>query len=141
MNQPSAGFEIVEHTADVGILGWGRDLPELFAAMARGLFDVIAGAETVRAVNERPVALEAESMEDLLHAWLDELNTLHQIEGELYHDFDLRTDGLRLTATVRGEPLDPLRHDLRTEVKAVTWHDLRVDHTADGYEAYVLLDI
>jgi len=141
VSQPPAGFEIIEHTADVAILGWGPGLPEVFAAMARGLFDVIAGAETVRAVTERSVTLEADSHEELLHAWLDELNTLHQIEGELYRDFSVRIDGLRLEADVRGEPLDRLRHDLRTEVKAITWHELRVDPTAEGYEAYVLLDI
>ena len=134
-------FEVFEHTADVGIRGWGSDLPELFAAMGRGLFAVIADPDSVHTNLRHPLHLESDSLEDLLHEWLDELNAFHQIHGELYGAFTVNITGNRLEAMVEGEAIDHDRHGLRVEVKAVTWHDLRIEKTADGYEAFVLLDI
>lgn len=134
-------YEIVEHTADVGVRGRGNTLDELFAGMARGLFALIADLETVHPTVERRVELERDTPEELLHAWLDELNAMHQIRGELYAEFEPTVDGIRLTATVRGEPIDLDRHRLGTEIKAITWHDLAVRQTAEGYEAEVLLDV
>jgi SHS2 domain-containing protein len=134
-------FEILEHTADVGVRARGRDLPELFRNAAHGLFAVIAGTESVRAVRERSIELEADSVPDLLHGWLEELNALHQIERELYVEFEATIEGLHLRARVRGESIDPSRHDLHTEVKAVTWHDFEVREIEGGWEARVLLDI
>ncbi len=158
MDRPPFGFEPVDHTADAAIRGWGRDLSELFAAMARGLFDVIARADSVETVRGRAIALRAETIDELLHDWLEALNTLHQVHGELYRDFDVRVEDsahasdagephmaaagrFLLRARAEGEPIDPTRHELRIEVKAVTWHDLSVRRTERGYEAYVLLDI
>jgi SHS2 domain-containing protein len=137
----SARFELVEHTADVGIRGWAPTLPELFRVMARGLFAVIVDPASVEPRNERRFHLEAGSPEDLLHEWLEELNSLHQIRNELYGRFEPHLAGNRLEALVAGEPIDFLRHDLRVEVKAVTWHELRIERTIEGYEAFVLLDI
>lgn len=136
-----AGFEIVEHTADTGVRGRAADLPSLFAVMAEGLFAVIASPEKIGSGRERVVRLHADSLEALLHDWLEELNSLHQIHGELYREFEVRLDGLALEATIRGEALDPDRHDLRVEVKAVTWHGLTVESATDPVEAFVLLDI
>lgn len=136
-----AGFEPLEHTADEGVRAWAGDWSSLLAAAARGLFEVIVDPATVRAVDEREVVLEADSREALLHAWLEELNALSQMEGEVYASFDVEADDHRLRARVRGEPVDPERHGLRTEVKAVTWHDLAVEETADGLEARILFDV
>jgi len=137
----SGGFELLEHTADVGVRAWGANLPELFRAAARGLFEVIAGTESVRPAREHVVDLVADSVPDLLHGWLEELNALHQIQRELYVEFEVVLAGLRLRARVRGEPIDPARHDLRTEVKAITWHDFELREVEGGWEARVLLDI
>jgi SHS2 domain-containing protein len=139
-------FEIVEHTADVGIRGRGDSLDALFTSMARGLFAVIADPATVRTDpkaggGRRSIRLDADSAADLLHDWLDELNALHQIHAELYRRFTVHVTDTSLTAIAEGETIDPDRHDLRVEVKAVTWHDLRLNRTGDGYEAFVLLDI
>ena len=136
-----SGFEILEHTADVGIRGWGPDRNSLFAAMASGLFAIITDPECVHPTMERRIHLEADSLADLLHDWLEELNTLHQIHGELYAEFRPRVREGSLEAVIRGEPIDPGRHDLRLEVKAVTWHGLKLERTDDGHEAGVLLDI
>lgn len=141
--EAASGFQFLEHTADEGIRAWGRNLSDLFAAAGRGMFAVIADVESVRPERVREVELSADSAEELLHDWLEELNGLHQVNGELYCELDVevREDGRRLRATVRGEPMDPDRHSLGIEVKAVTWHDFRLEETADGFRATVLFDV
>jgi len=143
MNRDEAGFELTEHTADTGIRGWAPDLDGLFAVMARGLFSVITDPDRVEpGAVRRAVSLRAESVADLLHDWLEELNALHQIHGELYAAFSPHLAGeTALEAEIRGEPLDTARHELRIEVKAVTWHGLRVEATPAGVEGFVLLDL
>ena len=137
----ASGFEILEHTADVGIRGWAPDVETLFAVMASGLFAVIAGPDRRGGTMERRIRLEADSPADLLHDWLEELNALHQIHRELYGAFNPTVHGDVLEAVIRGEAIDPDRHELHLEVKAVTWHGLVLEATPAGYEASVLLDI
>lgn len=134
-------WEIVEHTADAGVRGRGESFPSLVAALAGGLFEVIAGGDAVRPQVTRTLLIDGETPEDLLHDALEALNTLHQVHGELYGAFRVEEveGGLRIEAT--GEPIDPSRHDLRTEVKAVTWHDLTVETGAEGWRGEVLLDL
>ncbi len=141
MPESAAGWELAEHTADVGVRGWAPDLPRLFAVMASGLFAVIADPATVRDRGARTVRVVGDSPEDLLHEWLEALNTLHQVRGELYSRFSVTVLGDRVEGAAHGEALNPARHRLRTEVKAVTWHDLRVEEGPEGFRAYVLLDI
>ena len=141
MPAPESGFEIVEHTADTAIRGWATNVEQLFAVMAQGLFKVIGGDATTPQTQTRALHLEADNSSELLHDWLEALNTLHQIHNELYTQFDLEIDQNRLHASVRGGSLEEATGELGTEVKAVTWHDLSVQDTSKGLEAYVLLDI
>lgn len=141
MSASEIGFEIVEHTADTGIRGWGSNHEELFANMAKGLFKIIGGEATVSPTQSRALHLEAENPNELLHDWLETLNALHQIQHELYTHFDLNIQDNRLKATVSGGAMDEATGDFGTEVKAVTWHDLSIQQTPTGLEAYVLLDI
>jgi len=135
------GWEIVEHTADVGIRGWGEDFPTLVEALAGGLFEVIADRSAVEPRVVRELRILGDAPEDLLHDSLEALNTLHQVRGELYDAIRVEALVAGLAIEVEGETIDPDRHDLRTEVKAVTWHDLRAEQTENGWEGYVLLDI
>jgi SHS2 domain-containing protein len=135
------GYEIVEHTADFAIAGRGRDLPELFTNMARGLFSLICDLDAVRPRRRREIRLRAEPAADLLHDWLQELNGLHQVHRELYCRFTVELDGPELHALVEGEEADPVRHGVQHEVKGVTWHEFSLRETEEGFRAYVLLDV
>jgi SHS2 domain-containing protein len=135
------GFEIVEHTADFAIAGRGRDLPELFANMARGLFSLICDLEAVRPVSRREVRLRAEPAADLLHDWLQEINGLHHLHRELYCHFQVKLIGPELHAVIEGEEEETERPSVKHEVKGVTWHELSLTESEDGYSAYVLLDV
>ena len=117
--------ETFDHTADLGLRIRAADLGDLFQTAAEGLFDVIvANRDAVRAVDHEMVELAAESTEDLLIEWLNELIYLFEIEHRLFGSFDVTVggDGRSLKAVIHGEDIDPTRHVLDHEVKAVTYH-------------------
>lgn len=135
-------YEQIDHTADVGLLVRGETLHALFEDAAAGLFDVITDRSLVESREERTVVVGASDREDLLVCWLSELNFLFSTEGALFSDFKvLEIDEKRLEARVTGEALDPARHAVRVEVKAVTYHRLRVEAVPSGWEAVVFFDI
>ncbi len=137
-----AMFELFEHTADIGIRVRSETLETLFAEAARGLFSVIAAnLDAVRPLQEMALKIGGNRHDDLLFDWLDELlysfDTKHLLLGE----FAVTIGAKGLTAVVRGEPIDAARHELHTEVKAITYHGLKVEREGDGWLAEVIVDI
>ena len=119
--------ETFEHTADLGLRVFAADLPDLFRTAGEGLFDVIvANRADVQVVATDPVSLSAETTEDLLFDWLNELIFQSETKHRLYTRFDVAVDisGCRLEATIGGEPIDRAGHLLDHEVKAATRHGL-----------------
>lgn len=142
MAEPRPKYRQIDHTADAGIIAYGVDLAELFANAAYGLFDIITNLEKVEPKETRSVMVESSDLEALLVDWLSELNYLFLTERELYKQFFIKTiDELRLSAQLGGEKLDYNRHEIYTEVKAVTYHKLYVQKTARGWEAQVIFDL
>jgi SHS2 domain-containing protein len=136
--------ETFEHTADLGLRITGRDLSDLFETAAAGLFDVIvANRSEVRDEQPESVTLTADSTEDLLLTWLNELIFRCETRHRLYGLFDVNVDddGRSLHATIAGEPIDRARHVLDHEVKAATHHGLVVRPEDEGWLAEVILDI
>jgi SHS2 domain-containing protein len=136
--------ETFEHTADLGLRIFASDLPDLFHTAGEALFDVIvANRGDVQAVETELVSLTAESTEDLLIDWLNELIFRCETQHRLYTRFDVTFDenGRRLEATISGEPIDRGRHVLDHEVKAATRHDLSVRQVDRGWVAEVIVDI
>ena len=121
-------FQLIEHTADVGLIAYGRTLAEAFANAAYGLFAIIGGVGAVKARESRTLELHEEDAESLLFEWLNSLIYLFDVEMLLFKRFDITDfDGRRLTATCHGERYDPSRHRLKLGVKAATYHMLKVD--------------
>jgi SHS2 domain-containing protein len=135
-------YEVFEHTADLGLRIWADDLNGLFADAAQGLFSVmVANLDAVKAVTEAHIELKADDLEQLLHDWLSELLYTFSARRLILTEFSVQIDGLKLTAGARGEPIDPARHELDAEVKAITWHGLIVKRVAAGWLAEVIVDI
>jgi len=134
-------YRFLEHTADVGVEAEGDTLAEAFAQAAEGLMNVITDTSRVEARESRALDLQGEDPGDLLVNFLTELLFLLDTENLVFSHFelDLDLDGLGLTGTVRGEVLDHDRHEIRTEVKAITRHDLVVDPSKNRVR--VLLDL
>jgi len=135
-------YQHIDHTADVGLQIFGDTLKELFENAALGLFDIIANLEKVSPVVERQVKVETCDREALLVSWLSELNFLFFTKREIYKEFEVESlIDFKLTAKVKGERIDYDRHEIFTEVKAVTYHHLYIKETADGWEAQVIFDL
>jgi SHS2 domain-containing protein len=135
-------YELFEHTADLGLRVRAADLDSLFAEAAAGLFSaIVENPADVRPGTAVTVELAGEDREFLLFDWLKEL--LYRFDGEhlLFGRFEVRVTDRGLTGTARGEPLDPARHVLLHEVKAITYHGLKVEQTDDGWLAEVIVDI
>ena len=134
-------YRFLEHTADVGVEAEGDTLAEAFAQVAEGLMNVITDTSRVEARESRALDIHGEDPGDLLVNFLTELLFLLDTENLVFSHFelDLDLDGLGLTGTVRGEVLDHDRHEIRTEVKAITRHDLVVDPSKNRVR--VLLDL
>ncbi len=136
--------ETFEHTADLGLRMTAADLNDLFRTAGEGLFDVIvANRADVHPDETEFVMLDAESTEDLLIAWLNELIFRCETRHRLYTRFDVEVDaaGLQLQGSLGGEPIDRTRHILDHEVKAATHHGLSLERAAGGWVAEVILDI
>jgi SHS2 domain-containing protein len=134
--------ETFEHTADLGLRIRAADLETLFVEAAQALFEtIVADLATVQHRQKLQVFLEDEEKEFLLFDWLRELLYHFDSEHLLLGRFEVRIKDGKLTGAAWGEPLDRTRHELEHEVKAITYHGLRVQQTADGWLAEVIVDI
>lgn len=135
-------YETFEHTADLGLRVKAVDLPSLFADAARGLTSVIvANLDQVQAVQEIAFAVEGTVLDELLFDWLSEVLYTFESQRLLLSQFDVQLTESGLKAIARGEPLDLDRHILEHEIKAVTYHGLKVEQTPEGWLAEVIVDI
>jgi SHS2 domain-containing protein len=135
-------YEYIEHTGDLGFKAFGSTREDLFVNAAAALFQALVSAETVEEREERVVAVQAEALDYLLVSWLGELLYLFDTEGLLLRGFeikDMKEDSL--DATVRGEILDPARHEIKTCIKAVTYHQLYIRNANGMWECQVILDL
>ncbi len=134
-------FELLEHTADVGIRARGGTLAELLVACAEGVFSILVeGGETGEEIAAE-IAIEADDAEDLVHAWLRELLFRFSAEGLFVRRFEIEAEETHLRALCRGERFDPARHHGGSEIKAVTYHGFSVERTPEGWVAEVLFDV
>lgn len=135
-------YETFDHTADIGLRIIAPDLDTLFADAARGLFSLIVeNLEEVRPVREVNFFIEGEDKAFLLFDWLSELLYTFDSERLVFSEFEVEVAGPGLTALSKGEPLDLGRHRVSHEVKAITYHGLKVEQTKDGWLAEVIVDI
>jgi len=134
-------FEIVDHTADVGIIAYGANMSQAFANAARALFSLITELDDVSEVLYRDIELTAPDEESLLVEWLNELIYLFDVENIVFKRFDItQLNNTKLKARSYGEKVDSSKHKLKTGVKAATYHMLKVEKN-NGYRAQVLFDI
>jgi len=135
-------YEIIEHTADIGIEVRAHQLSDLFANAAYGMFDLICDVQAVHGEIERTIEIAADDLEELLVGWLTELLFLFETQKLLFSEFDVaEIDNRHLRATVRGEEYAHDRHELDYEIKAVTYYGLHVIRRNSNWTAAVIFDI
>lgn len=142
---PPTRFEILEHTADAGIVARGATMAEAFEAAAEGMYALMVDPTGVRETETVDVTATGADDCQLLEHWLLELLFLTETEALVFGRFDVTIDGATLHARAHGERLDRERHAIRGEVKGVTRHLTQVERedgqAGGGYRVRVLFDM
>jgi len=136
------GYRIFGTTADVGVISHGSALEGAFEAQAKGMFSVMTDLRGVRPAQVFIISAEGADEAGLLASWLEELLFLYDTQGVLLREFQITAlKGYKLTSEARGEAYDPVRHIVKTPIKAVTYHMLEVTEIKGGVRTRVVYDI
>ncbi|MCH8295050.1 archease [Candidatus Poribacteria bacterium] len=137
------GYEYLDHTADLGMRAYGKTLKELFTNAAQGMLEVMAATKTIYEVQQIRINVEAESLEDLMVTWLDELIFKYEVEEVLFRRVKIQQiNEKELSAIAYGESPDLTKHVVYTEIKSVTYHQLVVEQKPNGdWFAQVIFDL
>lgn len=133
----------IAHTADIGFQVSAQTLEGLFAEAAAAFTDCLVEKRGALAVQERrTVRLEAQSFEELLVAWLEELLFLFETKGLIGVEFKVaRCELKNFEAEVEGVEWDEKKQPLKTQIKAVTYHGLKIEKKPSGFTAQIILDV
>lgn len=137
------------HTADVEFEVYGRDLPGLLESAAFALFDVMTDTKKVKTTTRRIVTAKGRDLEALMYDFLEQFIILHDAENLVFSKFKVlgavvvqtAKGGYTAVAEAWGEKFDEGRHEGRTGIKAVTYHDMKVGQRGAGWFAHIVLDI
>ncbi len=135
-------YRLLDHTADLRVQVYGNSLRQLFQNALYTLTDLLTDARRVRTLRSRRVTVRGEGEDLLLVRFLRELLFLFETRRFLGRRLEfIRRGDTILAARVWGERFDPARHPLRTEVKAVTYHRLKVERRRGRWVAEVIFDV
>ncbi len=138
---PKGSFEFIDHTADVGILISASTPEGMFEVAALAFTELVTQVDSLNLRLERKIRLHEDDMEALLVSWLQELLYLLDTEDLVFGRFQVKLQDFSMEATAWGEVFDPEIHPIKTEIKAVTYHQLEVEQNDQGWRARVIFDI
>lgn len=118
-----------------------RGLERLFENAAYGMFDIAVELGNIRPLVSKRIQLQAEDLPELLRRWLQELLFLFSAHRLVFCNYRVKLERLMLDARVDGEPWDPQRHRAKTEIKAVTHHNLSLSKIKRRWYAQIVLDV
>ena len=137
-----APFEIIEHPADVGYLAYGETFAELLANSALAMCSLACELDAIEERERREISVTGADQESLLFAWLAEILAIADAEQLFFRRVEVTEAAAGLARGVaHGEKFDQARHHAGTYIKAVTYHQLRVEQTAEGWRARIFLDV
>lgn len=138
-------YEYLEHTADLFFRAYGKSLGECYTNASRAMFSALIDSHSIDPVLKRTVLLEVNDLPALMHDYLSEILFLFETEGLVFQDFDVSIDKkaavYQLSAVLSGEKFNKKKHIVLTDIKAVTYHDLKVEKRDEQWVAEVLCDI
>lgn len=138
-------YELIDHTADLSIKVYGKDLEELLKNSSAAMMDVICDLNTIELKNQYSVSSSGNSEEELLVNLLQELLYLYEVKKLLFCKFEFKiNDNIKnreVEGNVWGEEIDFSRHDLLNDIKGVTYSDLKVEHKNGKLSAKITFDI
>ena len=135
-------YKILDHTADIGIEVWGKTKEEALANTVEAMFDLIADSENVSARQEKQLSISGADTADMLINLLREALYLFHSQAWLCKCCEiLELSADKVVAKVSGEPYDAKKHQLKMEIKAVTYHTLKIEQLEKGWRARVIFDV
>ena len=138
-------YEFLEHTADVAVRVYGATLKELFTSAALAMFAVLVvkkGNRPAPLLKEVSIQKEEESLEDLLKSWLDELLFNFSVGGLILHRIkSLECSESSLQAKILFDTLDSRFYEVKNEIKAITYHELKVEKIRNRWRAHIIFDV
>ena len=135
-------YRSIDHTGDLGVEVFAEGMAELIRLASLALSDTLVEADRIELRLRREWSLEAESEEGLLVAQLQEILFRMDAEGMVFGKYEIElTSPGRLRCRAAGEPLDRQRHGFKTEIKAVTYHGLRIEEKAGKKTARIIFDV
>jgi SHS2 domain-containing protein len=137
-------FEIFEHTADIGVIAYGKTLKQAFANTAYGMFSIlIADLKQVQPAKTIQIEVSGNDLQEILVAFLSELLYNHTVGNLILNKFSIKEIGNKsLIATAKGEYYDPNKHEILHEIKTVTYHQLKIEKFKEEYfRIQVIFDI
>ncbi len=135
-------YELIEHTADIGIKVQGNNLGELFRNAALAMFDIMAEKKKPGVKNRTEIKIEqkGDNLEELFVNWLNELLSLSAVKELIFSEFQInKVDNNTLQAIATGEGIADYR--VNTEIKAATYHQLKLEEAKTGWRAEVIFDV
>lgn len=152
-------FKVIEHTADIGIRVSGKTLEELFENAAYGMFAQLTDIDKVQPKEKITVKVQGYDQESLLVNWLNELLYLSATKKMFFSQFKIKSisakvaeeespqraqkteEPMRLLSWVRGEKIDCKKHLCHLEIKAATYHNLKITRGKEGYRTTIIFDV
>ncbi len=135
-----AGFEELAHTADLEIRVWGEDLVSLFQQAAAGMLHLSGVEELAEGISsvQQNISIEAMDFEGLLILFLEEL--LYRLTED-YMVYEIQELSISSEYTLKAELTGAQIKSYQRDIKAVTYHNLNIRSSADGYEVNIVFDI
>jgi SHS2 domain-containing protein len=141
-NKSPPPYEVLEHTADVGLRVYGKTLPELFANAGMGLMALAIEPAEIREREPLSLSVTGSDAEQLLVNWLSEILYHMDAEGWTFSRFTIQNcSPIAIAGEGWGERREPGSGTRAVAVKAVTYHQLAIRETTEGWEATVYFDI
>jgi SHS2 domain-containing protein len=138
-------YEFLEHTADIYVASYGKNLSEVFENAALALFDVMTDVKKIDRKFVEKVKVKGQDDFALLYNWLECFILKFEIENKLFSKFKvneikMKNSEFYLKASIYGECFNPRKHPSKVGIKAITYHNMKIEH--NGYfVAKFLLDI
>jgi len=135
-------FEILDHTADLGVVVTGNDLEDLFQNAAHAMLNIMLERPAEKGGKTRDISINGTDLPDLMVRWLGEI--LYLLEGENTVVTQTKIQDItpdHLHARIKTVPFSSTRHERITEIKAVTYHQIEVVQKQGFWSARIIFDL
>lgn len=134
--------KIIDHTADICVRVFGNSLEEIFVGSSKAMMEIITDVEKVNPSKEILIKAQGENYEELLVKWLQEILYVHEVKKMVFKDFEIKIEnGTKAVGKAYGEKIDVDRHEFYSNIKAVTYHNLKIISSKDKYRVDIVFDI